>query len=66
MYRALTLFKANIEDAKNVFATSHPNILFVGIEYQGAFDYAPKDISEADFIKFWQGLADQVKKICSK
>lgn len=58
--------KTNIEDAKNVLATSHPNILFVGIEYQGAFDYAPKDISEADFIKFWQGLADQVKKICSK
>jgi hypothetical protein len=58
--------KANIVDAKNVLATSHPNILFVGIEYQGAFDYAPKDISEADFIKFWQGLADQAKKICSK
>ena len=58
--------KANIEDAKSVLATSDPNILFVGIEYQGAFNYAPKDISEADFIKFWQGLADQAKKICSK
>ena len=58
--------KANIEDAKSVLATSHPNILFVGIEYQGAFDYAPKNISEADFIKFWQSLADQAKKIYSK
>jgi hypothetical protein len=58
--------KANIEDAKSVLAASDPNILFVGVEYQGAFNYAPKDISEADFIKFWQGLADQAKKICSK
>ncbi len=56
--------KSNFEDVQKVLVISHPEIQFVGIEFQGAFDYAPKDISEADFTKFWQGLADQAKLLC--
>ena len=56
----------NLVAAQEALAADFPAIQFIGIEYQGAFDYAPKNISEADFIKFWQSLADQAKKICSK
>ena len=58
--------KKNLDDMQNVLTTNFPDTQIIIIEYQGAFNYAPKDISEADFIKFWQGLADQAKKICSK
>jgi hypothetical protein len=38
-----------------------PSIQFIGIEYQGAFSYAPKDISKEDFKKFWENLAALAK-----
>lgn len=53
--------KSNLEDVQKVLTISHPDILFIGIQYQGEFVYAPKEISEADSTKFWQGLADQAK-----
>ena len=56
--------KANLEDVQRVLAISHPEIKFVGIEYQGAFNYAPEDVSEVDFKTFWQGLADKAKLTC--
>ncbi len=56
--------KANLEDVQKVLAISHPDILFIGIEYQGAFEHAPSDISEIDFTKFWEALADQAKLLC--
>lgn len=54
--------KANINDVQKVLEADFPEIQFIGIEYKGAFDYAPKDISEAEFTKFWTELADQAKQ----
>jgi predicted DNA-binding ArsR family transcriptional regulator len=36
-----------------------PSIQFIGIEYEGAFAYAPQDISKEDFQKFWEDLANK-------
>lgn len=52
----------NLEDAQKAMATDFPDIQFIGFEYQGAFDYAPQDISEADFGKFWQGVLIKAKE----
>lgn len=57
--------KANLDDVQRVLAISHADIQFIGIEYQGTFEYAPKDISETDFTKFWEALADQAKLLCT-
>jgi hypothetical protein len=38
-----------------------PSIQFIGIEYQGAFSYAPQDISKEDFQKFWEIFAEKAK-----
>lgn len=56
----------NLVDVQEALAADFPAIQFIGIKYEGKLSYAPKDISEAGFIKFWQNLADQAKKICSK
>jgi hypothetical protein len=58
--------KANLGDIQKVLATSHTDIQFIGIEYQGAFDYAPQDISQAEFTKFWETLAAQAKLLCPR
>ncbi len=42
--------KKNHEDVARVLT---PDIHFKGIEYQGAFAYAPEDISAQDFNRFW-------------
>lgn len=54
--------KKNLEDVQKAMATDFPDIQFIGIEYQGAFDYTPQDISEADFAKFWQGVLIKAKE----
>lgn len=57
--------KLNLDDVQKKLAISHKAVQFVGIEYQGALDYAPKDISEEDFTKFWETLANQAKLLCT-
>lgn len=56
--------QSNLEDTQKILAANYPDIQFIGIEYQGAFEYAPCDITEADFTKFWETLADQAKLLC--
>lgn len=56
--------QSNLEDAKKILTANYTNIRFIGIKYQGAFEYAPCDISEVDFTKFWETLADQAKLLC--
>lgn len=56
----------NLVDVQKTLAVDFPDIQFIGIKYEGALDYAPQDISEAEYAKFWQEMADKAKKICSK
>jgi hypothetical protein len=53
--------KKNIENVEQYLNTHYPNIQFVGIEYQGAFTYAPEDISAKEFEKFWQNRTNEAK-----
>lgn len=53
--------KTSLEDVQKALAISHTDIQFIGIEYQGAFDYTPQDISEIEFTKFWETLANHAK-----
>lgn len=48
----------NVEIALKAYDSS---IQFIGIQYEGAYSYAPKDISEEDFLKFWEDLARNAK-----
>lgn len=50
--------KKHLEDVEKHLKSLDPSIQFVGIEYEGAFNYAPQDISKEDFQKFWQDLAN--------
>lgn len=54
--------KKNLEDVREVLSKDFPEMQYIGIEYQGAFDYAPQDICEKEFSKFWQNAAEQVRK----
>ncbi|HUX80605.1 MAG TPA: DUF2608 domain-containing protein [Alphaproteobacteria bacterium] len=53
--------KKHLEDVEKHLKSLDPSIQFVGIEYEGAYTYAPQDISKEDFQKFWQDLANQAK-----
>jgi hypothetical protein len=39
----------------------YSTIQFLGLEYQGAFDYAPQTIDAASFRAFWEDLANKSK-----
>jgi hypothetical protein len=53
--------KKNLEDVEIALKSCNDSIEFVGLEYQGAFSYAPQDISEEDFEKFWTTLAEKAQ-----
>lgn len=55
--------KKNIDNIEHFLQQHDPEIKFLGIEYKGAFDYAPKEISEDDFRKFWLDIADRAKRL---
>lgn len=54
--------KKNLEDVQRVLSKYFPEIRCIIIEYQGAFDYAPQDISEEEFTAFWQSRVETLKK----
>jgi len=54
--------KKNLEDVRDALSKDFPEMQYVGIEYQGAFDYASKDISEEEIRQFWQKVVEQIKK----
>lgn len=54
--------KSNLEDIQKALAEKNPDIKFVGFEFTGTFDYAPKDISQNDFESFWKNFAERSKK----
>lgn len=56
----------NLTDVQDKLKAYDPSIVFIGIEYQGAYSYAPKDISKEDiskedFSKFWEDMAEKAK-----
>jgi hypothetical protein len=53
--------KKHLTDVETSLKAYDPSIQFIGIEYQGAFSYAPQDISQEDFQKFWEDMAEQAK-----
>ncbi|OJW47192.1 MAG: hypothetical protein BGO67_03700 [Alphaproteobacteria bacterium 41-28] len=53
--------KKHLEDIEKQLKSYDPSIQFIGIEYEGAFNYAPQDISKEDFQKFWEDLANKAK-----
>ena len=55
--------KKNLEDMEKALRAYDLSIQFIGLEYQGAYDYAPTHISKEDFQKFWQALAEKAKAI---
>ncbi len=54
--------KKHLENVKAALKAYNPSIQFLGIEYKGAYAYAPQSISQEAFEAFWQGLAIQAKK----
>jgi len=53
--------KKHLEDIGKHLKSYDPSIQFIGIQYEGAFNSAPQDISKEDFQKFWEDLANQAK-----
>jgi hypothetical protein len=53
--------RKHLESVEAALEAYDPSIQFIGIEYQGAYSYAPKDISKEDFQKFWENLAKKAK-----
>ncbi len=54
----------NLIDVQEALAADFPAVQFIGIKYEGAFDYAPQDIFEEDFAKFWQEMVEQARQAC--
>ena len=53
----------HLKNVETCLKAYDPSIQFIGIEYEGAFTYAPKNISKEDFQKFWNDLANRAKQI---
>jgi hypothetical protein len=53
--------KKHLLDVETQLKSHDSSIQFVGIEYEGAYEYAPDDISKKDFQKFWEDLAKKAK-----
>ncbi|MBM3610842.1 MAG: DUF2608 domain-containing protein [Alphaproteobacteria bacterium] len=53
--------KRNLQEIEHALKHSYPHIEFIGIEYQGAFDYAPKPISKKEFEDFWNERVKQTR-----
>ncbi|MBX9805445.1 MAG: DUF2608 domain-containing protein [Alphaproteobacteria bacterium] len=53
----------NLVDVEKSLKAHDPTIHFIGIEYQGAYSYAPQDITEEDFTKYWKDLAVKAKTV---
>lgn len=51
----------NLMDVEEKLKAYDPSIVFIGIEYQGAYSYASQDISKEDFLKFWKDMAEKAK-----
>ena len=56
----------HLENIEKSIAAYDPSIIFIGIKYEGAESYAPKDISKEDFLKFWKNVAAQAKSALPK
>lgn len=52
--------RKHLEDMGNKLQECMPSAQFIGIQYEGAYDYAPKEISEKDFIQFWKNAIQQL------
>ncbi len=53
--------KPNLESVQQALSTHYPDIRYIPIEYQGAFDYAPHAMSARAFQQFWEALAQKSK-----
>lgn len=67
--KVILLVDDRIKHLKNLevcLKSYDPTIQFIGVEYKGAYAYAPQDISQDAFQKFWQDLADRSLSLNSK
>lgn len=55
--------KKHLEDVKEKVKEYDPSIQVICIVYEGAYTYAPQDISKEDFQKFWEEIAKQAQKL---
>ncbi|MCE3230733.1 MAG: hypothetical protein K0R52_661 [Alphaproteobacteria bacterium] len=51
--------RKHLENVEASLKAYDPSIRFIGIEYEGAYTYAPQDISAEDFERFWKEVAEQ-------
>lgn len=51
--------RKHLENVETALKTYDPAIQFIGIEYEGAYNYAPQDISKEDFQKFWEDVVNK-------
>jgi len=51
--------KKNLLDVEKNLKAYNPVIQFTGIEYQGAYSYAPHPVSREEFQSFWEGMAEK-------
>lgn len=51
----------NIENVEAALKAYDPDIQFIGITYEGAYTYAPQDITKEDFQKFWENVACEAR-----
>lgn len=58
--------KKHLENVAKVVEGYDSSIQVIGIEYGGAYSYAPQDISREDFQQFWEKVADQAKKLSDR
>ena len=49
----------NTENAEAALKAYDPAIQFIGITYEGAYTYAPQEITREDFQKFWENVANE-------
>lgn len=49
----------NIETVEAALKAYDPTIEFIGITYEGAYSYAPQEISQKDFQTFWENIANE-------
>lgn len=55
--------KKHLEDVEKKIKAYAPFIKVIEVGYEGAYTYAPEDISKEDFRQFWERVADRTKNL---
>ena len=55
--------KKHLEVMEKKLHAYDPSLKFIGIEYEGAYSYAPEKVSKESFQQFWKELAHKVQPL---